>query len=181
MIDYLFGSNWRDLFIPTVPIAELFIRATVMYLGLFALLRVILKRESGSVSITDVLLVVLLSEAAQNALAAGYTSITEGFILVSTIIAWNYVLNWIGYHIPSVQRLIFPGPLSLVEDGQINWDNMRRELLTEEELMTQLREQGVGDVNEVQTAYMEGDGQISVIKKNPDDDVRGRRKKRGTR
>jgi uncharacterized membrane protein YcaP (DUF421 family) len=182
MLDYLFGIDWRNLFVPTVPITELFMRASVMYLGLFALLRVILKRESGAVSITDVLLVVLLSEAAQNALAAGYTSITEGFILVITIIGWNYVLNWIGYHVPRFQRLIFPQPLVLVEDGEINWDNMRRELLTEEELMTQLREQGVDDVREVQTAHMEGDGQISVIKKKEEDDDDHRpKRKRGIR
>ena len=143
MPDYLFGIDWQNLFLPSVPIAELVIRASMMYLGLFALLRLILKREAGAVSITDILVIVLLSEAAQNALTAGYTSITEGFILVTTIIIWNYILNWIGYHVPHFERLIFPKPLSLVEDGQINWENMRRELLTERELMAQLRQQGV--------------------------------------
>jgi len=179
MPDYLFGIDWQNLFLPTVPIAELVIRASMMYLGLFALLRLILKREAGAVSITDILVIVLLSEAAQNALTAGYTSITEGFILVTTIIIWNYILNWIGYHVPHFERLIFPKPLSLVEDGQINWENMRRELLTERELMAQLRQQGVDNLDEVQSVHMEGDGQISVIKKNQDDDDNRPRKKQG--
>ena len=69
--------------------------------------------------ITDLLLVVLLADAAQNGLTGEYHSITEGLILVATLIFWSYVLDWLGFHIPQLHRLVYPGSLLLVQDGQI--------------------------------------------------------------
>lgn len=155
--------DWRSLFVPETPILEMIVRGTVTYLGLFLMLRLILKRESGSLGITDLLVVVLLADAAQNAMAGGYSSITDGLILVATIIFWSYFLNWIGYRFPKIQRLIRPPALLLVENGQMNRRNLRKEYVTEDELHAMLREQGVEDIQQVKRAYMEGDGHISVI------------------
>ncbi|MBK9052590.1 MAG: DUF421 domain-containing protein [Chloroflexi bacterium] len=165
----MFTLDWELLFIPQISIAEILLRGTVMYLILFVMLRFVLKRESGTVGITDLLLVVLLADAAQNGLAGQYKSITEGVLLVATLIFWNYTLNWVGYHIPALNRLVYPRSLPLVEAGKILWPNMRRELITENELMSKLREQNIEDMKEVKEAYMEGDGQISVIKYKSDD------------
>jgi uncharacterized membrane protein YcaP (DUF421 family) len=131
---------------------------------LLALLRFVLKRATGTLSFGDLLIIVLIADAAQNAMSAGYTSVTDGIILVGTIMFWSYGLNWLAHRFPAFERVMHPPPLPLVRDGQFLARNMRRELITVDELMSHLREQGVKDLKEVKTAAMEGDGRISVVK-----------------
>jgi len=158
------GIDWTSLFVPSVKISEIVVRGTVMYLLIFAFLR-FLRREAGSLSIPDVLFVVLVADASQNALSGGYTSITEGALLVATIGFWDFVLDWVGYHVPWMRRFVLPAPLPLINNGRLLRRNMRHEMITEDELKGFLREQGVEDINEVKKCFLEGDGRISVIKK----------------
>ena len=163
MLEYLFSVDWGKLLIPSTPLLEIFLRGTLVYLALFLMLRFVLKRESGTLGITDLLVVVLLADAAQNAMADDYHAIPDGLLLVATIVFWAYALDWMGYRFPRIQRLFHPPPLLLVEGGKILRRNMRKEFITEEELYTTLREQGVENIRHVKRAYMEGDGRISVI------------------
>lgn len=158
--------DWRELFIPSVSVVELILRGSLVYLALFALLRFVLKRVTSTLNIGDLLMIVLIADAAQNAMSAGYTSVTDGIILVSTIIFWSYALDWLGYRFPGFQKFLHPPPLPLVRDGQMLARNMRHELITVDELMSHLREQGVKDLREVKSASMEGDGRISVVKRD---------------
>ncbi|MEM6399776.1 MAG: YetF domain-containing protein [Cyanobacteria bacterium P01_D01_bin.116] len=158
-----FHIDWQAIFIPSTSVAELFIRGSLVYLALFSILRILPNRQIGTVGINDVLVVVLFAEAAQNAMASGYTSISEGVILVGTIIFWSYFLNWLGYKIPAVSNFVSPPPLVLVKNGCLINENMEQELLTKKELMSQLRQQGVDSLEKVKKAYMEADGRISVI------------------
>ena len=157
------GPDWGEVFSPTVSVAELFVRGSLVYLGLFLLMRALLKREAGTVGMADLLMVVLLADAAQNAMTADYHAVTDGFLLVSTILFWNYALDWLGHRFPIMEWLIHPPPLLLVKNGRMLLRNMRRELITPEELMSQVREQGIAELADVREARMEGDGQISVI------------------
>jgi uncharacterized membrane protein YcaP (DUF421 family) len=169
----LLQIDWHSVFVPTVHLAEIFLRGTVVYLFLFFLLR-ILRREAGALGISDLLVVVLIADAAQNAMASEYKSITEGVVLVATIAFWDYSLDWLGYRFPKIQRILRPAPLILIKDGRMIRQNMRKEMITEEEMMGLLREQGIEHVTDVKKCYLEGDGHISVIKKNPKDDDRGK-------
>lgn len=164
----MFGVDWRALFVPSGSLLEIFLRGSVMYLALFVMMRLILKRETGGISITDILVVVLIADAAQNGLAGQYHSITEGLLLVATILGWSYVLDWLGFKVPRFQRLLEPRPILLVTDGRMLPENMEKELITESELMSKLREQGIEDITRVKRARMEGDGQISIITKDDD-------------
>lgn len=154
--------HWSQLFRPTQPPLEMIFRGSVVYLALFLMLRVVLKRESGSTGVTDLLVIVLLADAAQNAMSGNYNSITDGLILVATILGWSWLLNFFAYVSPKAARVIRPRPLLLVRNGRILPENMRRELLTEEELMSHLRLQGVEDLANVTSVYMEADGRMSV-------------------
>lgn len=157
--------DWAELFTSTKPVLELIVRGTVMYLGIFLLLRLIQRRISGNVAITDLLMVVLLADAAQNGMADDYRSITDGAVVIGTIIFWNYVLDLLAYHVPVIGRLVHPPPLPVVRDGKILWRNMRNESVTREELMSQLRESGIERLEDVASAHVEGDGRISAIKR----------------
>jgi uncharacterized membrane protein YcaP (DUF421 family) len=163
----LLAIDWKSVFIPSVHLAEIFLRGTIVYLFIFFLLR-ILRREAGAIGISDLLVVVLIADAAQNAMASEYKSITEGLFLVATIVFWDYAIDWLGYRFPKLRRLLHPAPLLLVKDGRMLRRNMRQEMITEEELMSLLREQGVENIKEVKKCCLEGDGHISVIKKRPD-------------
>ena len=158
--------DWQELFVPTHPILAIILRGTMTYIMLFLILRFFLKRQSGVIGIADLLVVVLIADAAQNAMASEYKSITEGAVLVLTIVFWNYAVDWIGFHFPAFQRFTRPPPLLLIKDGKMLPKNMRQEMITTEELNSQLRQQGVEHCSEVKRAYIEGDGSISIIRKD---------------
>lgn len=156
---------WEDVLLPDTPVLELIARGSMMYLGLFCLLRLILKRQAGSLGMTDLLVIVLIADAAQNGMAANYQSVPDGLVLVTTLIFWNFMLEWLGYHFPIVEHFIHPPPLPLVKNGRMIRKNMKKELVTENDLMNWLREKGVENIANVKKACLEGNGKISVVEK----------------
>jgi uncharacterized membrane protein YcaP (DUF421 family) len=155
-----------SMFELTLNPAELVLRGTAMYWFLFLLFRFVLRRDVGSIAIADILLLVLIADASQNAMAGGYESVTDGMILVATIGGWNWTLDWVAFHFPFVRRLIEPRPVPLIRNGKLLPRNMRQELVSRDELASKMREQGVERWDEIKLAVMESDGQISIIKKD---------------
>lgn len=174
----MFDVPWRQVFALTVSPAELIVRGTAIYWFLFLIFRVVLRRNVGSVAIADVLLLVIVADAAQNAMAGEYKSVPDGIILVSTLIGWNVLIDWLTYRSALLRRVLAPRALHLVSEGRVLRANLRKEMLTEEELAAKLRESGVDDVTEVRDAYMESDGEVTVIKREPDDHQRSKRPRR---
>lgn len=166
--------DWESMFIPEHSLAEIFLRGTFMYIVLFAILRFFMKRQSGVIGIADLLVIVLIADAAQNAMASEYKSLTEGALLVLTIVFWNFAIDWLGFHVPAFRRFTRPPPLPLIKDGQFLRRNMREEMITKEELMSQLRQQGIDDPQKVKKAFIEGDGRISIIRREGEDAGGGR-------
>ena len=154
--------DWRTMFVPTGSVFELVLRATVMYLMILAGFR-IFRRDAGSLSVSDLLVVVLIADAAQNGMAGEYKSLTEGVIVVATIFAWNYILDWMAYRSRFVYWLLHSPSLLLIRNGQIQYRNLRSQLITKEDLLAQLREQGVESIDGVKKCYLESDGKMSVI------------------
>ncbi len=165
-----------DIFDIRVSIAELALRGTLVYWLLFLIFRFVLRRDVGAVGIADILLLVIIADAAQNAMSGGYTTFTEGAILVLTIVAWNWLLDWLSFRYAIVRRFANPRRITLVKLGVLQRRNLRREFVTVEELHEKLREQGVESLREVKAAYLEGDGQISVIRMSGDENSTGSRK-----
>jgi uncharacterized membrane protein YcaP (DUF421 family) len=96
--------GWTELIIPTHSIAEMILRGTVMYLSLFIILRFVMVRQTSTIGIADILVIVVIADAAQNGFAKEYKSITEGIVLVLTIVFWNLFLNWISYRFKVFER-----------------------------------------------------------------------------
>ena len=158
-------DDLAQLFALTVSPLELIVRGTAVYWFLYVLFRFVLRRDVGSMAMADVLLVVLIADAAQNAMAGEYKSITDGCVLVATIAFWNYLLDWASYRFVAVRRIVEPPPLLLVDDGRLILPHLRRQLVSVEELRAKMRENGIERWEEVHKAYMEPDGEISVLRR----------------
>lgn len=155
--------DWDTIFGLSQPIAETVLRGSVVYWFLYLLFRFILHRDVGAVGIADVLFLVLIADAAQNAMAGSYQTITDGVILMATIAFWNWLLDHLSFRYPSIRWLLRPRPLPLIRDGRVIYRNLRRELISLDELAARVREKGIRDLSQVRNAYMEDDGAISVI------------------
>jgi uncharacterized membrane protein YcaP (DUF421 family) len=138
---------------------EVVLRGTLVYWFLFLLLRFVLRRDASSVGITDMLFIVLLGDASQNAM------IGDGVLLITTLGVWNFALDYGSFHSSFLRKLLQPARIALYKDGKKNRRNMRRELLTDEEIGTELRLQGLADLSQVEAIYLEPGGEISVVKK----------------
>ena len=158
--------DWREMWIPTHAILEMVVRGTIMYLALFAMLRFLGRRQTGALGTADVLVIVLLADAAQNGMSDDYKSIPEGLVLVATILAWDYAIDWLAFRVPALGKVLEPPALPLIRAGRIQRRNMRKEMITTDELMSQLREAGVESVGDVKLAQLESDGHISVVRAN---------------
>jgi uncharacterized membrane protein YcaP (DUF421 family) len=154
--------DWHTLFAPSQPLLETVLRGTFTYLALFVLLR-LFRRQTGSLGPADLLVLLLIADASQNAMAGEYRSITDGLVLVGTIITWEYIIDAVSYHFPAVARWIERQPLKVIHQGRINHDHLRRELMTYDEFLSQLRQKGIDDPAKVKSSFIEGDGHISVI------------------
>lgn len=157
--------DWSAVFGFTVSPLELFVRGTLTYLFLFLLFRFVVRRDTGTLGPVDLLVLVIIADASQNAMAGEYLSVPEGFVLIATIIGWSYLLNFLSYRFPLVQRFTLPQPLCIVRDGVKQDRALRRELISDEELMEMLREHAIEDIAEVRRAYLEPDGQVTVMRK----------------
>jgi len=162
----VFDVDWAELFAFGVSPLEIIVRGTAMYWFLFVIFRFVVRRDVGSVGVADILILVIVADAAQNGMSGEYTSVAEGMLLVGTLIFWNALLDRLSFHFPAIARFTQAPPLLLVKDGQMLRRNMRREYITEDELWTQLRRHGVDELSQVRKAYLEPDGEFSVIRKD---------------
>jgi uncharacterized membrane protein YcaP (DUF421 family) len=172
-MNFVDGIDWGTVLLPHTPIVEIVIRGSLLYVSVYLLMRFILKRESGSLAVNDLLVLVLLADAGQNAMAGDYKSVPDGILLIGVIIFWASFVNWLGYHLPWAGRIVHPPPMKLVERGRLVADNLGQELVTWEELMSELRLQGVSTLDQVEAAYMEGNGKVSVITRDAAGKARG--------
>lgn len=141
---------------------ELVLRASAVYWLLFLLFRFVLRRDTGSIGVADILLLVLIADASQNAMSGGYDSVAEGAVVVATLAGWNWLIDWSAYHSPRLRRWIEPPAFLLVRDGKPMLRNLRREMISREELMTKLHEHGIEALADVEFARMESGGEITV-------------------
>ena len=143
---------------------ELILRGSLIYWFLFLLFRFFLRRDSGSIGLADVLVIVLIADAAQNGMSGEYKSVGEAMVLVGTIAAWNYFIDWMSFRYRWFARFSEPRVITLIRHGSVLHKNLRQEMITDEELESQLRLSGVDDIGDVKHARLEPDGHVSVIR-----------------
>lgn len=147
------------------PILELMLRATFLFALFLVLFRILPRRTAGEMAPMDFVFLLLVTEAAAHSLG-DFSSLADGTVQILTFMGLNYLTNRLTWRFPALERLLEQPPLLVVRDGRMLRRNMRREFLTEEELISSLRREGLDDLSQAAKVYLDGDGNLSVIPKS---------------
>lgn len=153
---------WNDLWALDVPVLEKVIRPILVYLFLLIALRLGGKRELGQLTGFDLVVLLMLSNAVQNAIIGDDNSLTGGVIGAAALLLVNYAVVRLAYRYPSIERVVEGKPTTLVRDGHVLSHNLAKELINRSELDTVLRRQGFDSTSQVGTATLETNGGLSV-------------------
>ncbi len=159
------SKELQDLLIPTIPLWNLILRAVIVYVVVLALLRISGKRQVANLGVSELVALLLVSNAVQNSMNGGDNSLTGGLVLAAVLMVLSFLMAVLTYFSRDWERFIQGRPTLLVHHGLLQRGNMRRELLSVRELQALLRKQGVHDMEEVEEAVLESDGYVSVLKK----------------
>ncbi|RIK37304.1 MAG: DUF421 domain-containing protein, partial [Chloroflexi bacterium] len=141
---------------------EKVLRGALIYLFLLAALRLTGRREIGQFSTFDLVVLLLLSNAIQNALLGDDLSITGAMITVGTMLALNRLISLLIFHSPRAEELFEGREIFLVRDGRVNEDHLRRERITHAELRVAAHKHDIFDADEVGDVILEPDGTLTV-------------------
>jgi uncharacterized membrane protein YcaP (DUF421 family) len=169
------------VFGPETPWWEIVVRTAAVYLVVLALLRMAGKRELGQMSPLDLVVILAIANAVQNAMTGGDNSLAGGIIAAATLVGVNVVVGRVAHRIPVVGHLFESEPTTLMKDGKMIAANLRRESVEREEVEMAAREHGIDDLAEVRAAYLERDGSISIIPRDRGVAQRARRRMRQPR
>ncbi|CAH0066764.1 DUF421 domain-containing protein [Stenotrophomonas maltophilia] len=152
-----------DLFALAMPWWEFILRAVVVYVVVLGMVRLGGKRALGQITPFDVLLIVLLGNAVQNALLGTDTSLGGGLLLAATLILLNYGVGWVSTRSRRIERLVEGEPVVIARDGRLFDAVLRREQVTRADFEAAMRQQGGLGVKDVELALLEINGHITII------------------
>ena len=161
------GAMVSDLFVPGVSLAEKIVRPILVYLFLIVILRVGGRRELAQMNAFDLVVLLMLANAVQNAITGDDNSLVGGMVGGATLVLLNLGINWYLYRHPSLERRVEGEPTLLVKDGRLLHDNLRHELITKEELLSVIHRQGVDRFEACAEVILETSGTISVLERQP--------------
>lgn len=147
----------------SVPWWEFVLRGVVVYAFLLVFLRVTGRRKIGQYEPFDLVLLLILSNAVQNAMNAGDNSLAGGLLSAATLILCHSLIARLTYHVPRIARWVDGRPRVLVHDGKVDDAVMRSEALTADDVAAALRAGGCLHAHEVERATIETNGQITVV------------------
>lgn len=139
------------------------ISTAVVYLFILIALRLFGKTEIAQLTIVDLVFILLISNAVQNAMVGPDSTLIGGLVAASTLFIMNYLFKRFLYRIPRLSRFVQGSPLILIRHGQVDEGSLSRAMLTMDELDESLREHGIEDITDVDMAVLEVDGNISVL------------------
>jgi len=151
------------MFQPGAPLIEIILRTTLIYIALLLGLRVAGKREIGQMTVFDLVVLLLIANAVQNAMVGPDNSLTGGVAAALTLLLLNWLIARLRLRIPWLRHWVDGSPTLLVLHGETIDRNLNREGIDSETLAAALREHGLGDIKEVEMAVLEIDGTISII------------------
>jgi len=151
----------------SLPWWQFVVRALIIYAFLLILLRISGKRQVGQMAPFDLVLLLVLSNAVQNAMNAGDNSVLAGFLLAGTLVAINVFVGWISRRSKRFERVVEGRPEVIIHNGKLYEDVLRRNDLTEHDLSSALRAAGCASADDVHLAMLETNGKINVLPRMP--------------
>jgi uncharacterized membrane protein YcaP (DUF421 family) len=145
---------------------EIVARTLIVYLALLLAIRLAGKREIGQITTFDLVVILLVANAVQNAMVGPDTSLTGGLISAGVLIGGNYAIARVREHLPWLNRAVEGSPSLLINNGEFVMDHLRREGLEPDEVMMAMREHGIEKLEDVKMAVLEVDGSISIVPKD---------------
>jgi len=143
---------------------EVALRTTVVYIVVLAGVRLSGKREVGQMTPFDLTLLLLISNAVQNAMTGSDTSLLGGVVAAATLLLLNYLIAEISGGNRRFRKFVQGQPSLLVHDGEVISSHMAKEHVSMDELHRALREHGIASCKDVALAVLEVDGSISCLK-----------------
>lgn len=143
---------------------EIALRAGIIYVFVLVGLRLTGKREVGQMTPFDLVLLLLIANAVQNAMTGPDTSVTGGLVAAGMLLALNAVVTHLVWRHKKIRRWAEGTPTLLIHAGKMLNQNLTKEKLSVEDLEQALREHGIASFAEVGQAVLEVDGSISVLK-----------------
>lgn len=145
---------------------EIVIRTAIIYFAVLIGLRLTGKREVGQMTPFDLVLLILIANAVQNAMTGPDNSVTGGLVAAATLLLLNFLLSHLVFRNRRLRRIVEGTPTILIHNGQMVMKNLESEHITPDELLQSLREHGVPMPEEVGLAVLEIDGSVSVLRKD---------------
>lgn len=149
-----------------LPVLNLIIRVSIVYLAILLLLRISGKRQLGQMGATEFVSILLISNAVQNSMNGGDNSLVGGLVLAAALIALSTLISYLTYRSRLFSRIFEGTPTLLIHKGKLIRQNLQKERLSITELKVLLRKQGVHEYGNVDTAVLEADGTLSVTRKD---------------
>lgn len=147
----------------TSTLLEILLRTVAVYLVILVGLRLAGKRELGQLTVFDLVVLLLISNAVQNAMVGPDTSLVGGLLAAIVLLLVNALVARLGLRWPHLRHLVEGTPTLLALHGEVIPEHLRRERVDEEILSAALREHGIADISGVEMAVLETDGSISVV------------------
>lgn len=145
---------------------EIIVRTAIVYLFLIVVMRISGKREVGQMSILELIVVLLISDAVQNSMVGDNTTLWAGPVAVLTLLGLDYAFNLLTLRSKRLRHVIEGEPRLLIRDGKLLHKAIREEKVELDEVRRAIRAHGVSGIEDVQLAVLETDGTISVIPKD---------------
>ncbi len=162
-----FAVLWHDMVLLALPVAEKILRPVIVYFCLVILLRIFGKRELAQLNPFDLVVLLSLSNTVQNAIIGEDNSVTGGMIGAATLLTVNYLVVRYLFKHRRLDQVLEGKPTVLIDRGQINANELAKELLTKSELMTVLHRQGFSRLEDVDRCVLEPGGTFFVRGKEP--------------
>ena len=165
-----------------VEYLKIIFSTTVVYFFIIFALRLFGKKELAQLTTVDLVFILLISNAVQNAMVGPNSTLMGGIVAAGTLFMWDYILKLLLNKFNKLDKMIQGNPILLIYKGSVREDNMKKAKITFEELYEALREHGASEIKEVDLAILERDGNISVLSDTfKNHSVRKRKKQRAVR
>jgi len=145
---------------------DIVLRAIVIFIFLYVLMRAIGRRELSSLEPFDLILLVVLGDAVQQGLTQDDYSLTGSILAIGTIALLQLGVSYTNFRFPRLRPILDGEPICVMRDGEPIMRNLNRERVTLDDLAAAMRQQNIASFGEVAWAVMETNGAISFIKKS---------------